>query len=119
MDCIDPINTLAPCLVQLGWNRDLANLISLLLGVVIVATVPLITVILLIWVERKFAARVQDRIGPNRVGPFGLLQSVADAVKMLSKEDITPTGADRFLYNVWHCGADLGSHSVYAAAHRR
>jgi len=136
MDCIDPINTLAPCLVQLGWNRDLANLISLLLGVVIVATVPLITVILLIWVERKFAARVQDRIGPNRVGPFGLLQSVADAVKMLSKEDITPTGADRFLYNlapiitfgtvvlIWavipftplHIGADLSIGILYFTA---
>lgn len=136
MDCIDPINTLAPCLVQLGWNRDLANLISLLLGVVIVATVPLITVILLIWVERKFAARVQDRIGPNRVGPFGLLQSVADAVKMLSKEDITPTGVDRFLYNlapiitfgtvvlIWavipftplHIGADLSIGILYFTA---
>lgn len=100
MECIDPINTLAPCLVQAGWNGDLANLVSLLLGVVIVATVPLLTVIMLIWVERKFAARVQDRIGPNRVGPYGLLQSVADAVKMLSKEDITPSGADRVLYNL-------------------
>lgn len=100
MECIDPINTLAPCLVQAGWNRDLANLASLLLGVVLVATLPLITVILLIWVERKFAARVQDRIGPNRVGPYGLLQSVADAVKMLSKEDITPSGSDRILYNL-------------------
>jgi NADH-quinone oxidoreductase subunit H len=100
MECIDPINTLAPCLVQAGWNRDLANLASLLLGVVLVATLPLVTVILLIWVERKFAARVQDRIGPNRVGPYGLLQSVADAVKMLSKEDITPSGSDRILYNL-------------------
>ncbi|MBZ0303527.1 MAG: NADH-quinone oxidoreductase subunit H [Anaerolineae bacterium] len=100
MECTDLINTLAPCLVKTGWNPDLANLLSLLLGVVIIATVPLITVILLIWVERKFAARVQDRIGPNRVGPYGLLQSVADAVKMLSKEDITPSGSDRVLYNL-------------------
>src|SRR5690554_4460890 len=100
MECIDPINTLAPCLVQAGWNRDLANLASLLLDVVLVATLPLLTVILLIWVERKFAARVQDRVGPNRVGPYGLLQSVADAVKMLTKEDITPSGADRILYNL-------------------
>jgi NADH-quinone oxidoreductase subunit H len=136
MDCIDPINTLAPCLVQLGWNRDIANLISLLLGVVIIATVPLLTVIMLIWVERKFAARIQDRIGPNRVGPYGLLQSVADAVKMLSKEDITPTGADRFLFNlapiitfgtvvlIWavipftplHIGADLSIGILYFTA---
>ena len=98
--CVDFINTLAPCLVRAGWHGDIANLLSLLLGVVIVATVPLLTVILLIWIERKFAARIQDRIGPNRVGPYGLLQSLADALKMLTKEDITPTGADRVLFNL-------------------
>ena len=98
--CVDVINTLVPCLVRAGWNAEVATLLSLLLGVVIVATVPLLTVILLIWIERKFAARIQDRIGPNRVGPYGLLQSVADALKMLSKEDITPTGADRVLFNL-------------------
>ena len=98
--CVDVINTLVPCLVRAGWNVEVATLLSLLLGVVIVATVPLLTVILLIWIERKFAARIQDRIGPNRVGPYGLLQSVADALKMLSKEDITPTGADRVLFNL-------------------
>ncbi len=136
MECVDFINTLAPCLVQAGWNPDLANLASVLLGVVIVATVPLVTVIFLIWVERKFAARIQDRIGPNRVGPYGLLQSVADALKMLTKEDITPTGADRFLYNLaplitfasvillWaiipftplHIGADLSIGILYFVA---
>jgi NADH-quinone oxidoreductase subunit H len=98
--CVDVINTLVPCLVRAGWNVEVATLLSLLLGVVIVATVPLLTVILLIWIERKFAARIQDRIGPNRVGPYGLLQSVADALKMLTKEDITPTGADRVLFNL-------------------
>lgn len=96
----DVINHLSTCWVQGGMNPELANLLSLLLGVVLTATLPLITVIFLIWVERKFAARVQDRLGPNRVGPFGLLQSVADALKMLTKEDITPSGADRFIYNL-------------------
>ena len=54
---------------------------------------------MLIWIERKVAARIQDRIGPNRVGPIGLLQTIADMIKLLSKEDITPTAADRVLYN--------------------
>lgn len=98
--CRDLINTLAACMVAGGADPNFANLISALLGVVLVATLPLLTVILLIWVERKFAARIQDRLGPNRVGPFGLLQSVADALKMLTKEDITPAGADRFIYNL-------------------
>ena len=134
--CVDLINTLAPCLVRAGWAEGPATLLSLVLGVVIVATVPLLTVILLIWVERKFAARIQDRIGPNRVGPYGLLQSVADALKMLTKEDITPSGADRVLFNlapiitfatvvlIWaiipftplHIGADLSIGILYFVA---
>jgi NADH-quinone oxidoreductase subunit H len=98
--CIDLLNTLAACMVESGADAGFANFLSILLGVVLVATLPLITVILLIWVERKLAARIQDRVGPNRVGPFGLLQPVADALKMLTKEDITPAGADRFIYNL-------------------
>jgi NADH-quinone oxidoreductase subunit H len=100
MDDICSINNFVRCLLDSGVNPGLAALISNLLGVVLVATLPLVTVIFLIWIERKIAARVQDRLGPNRVGPFGLLQSVADALKMLTKEDITPEGADKFIYNL-------------------
>ncbi len=130
------INHLVECLVLSGVNRDLANLLTLIGGVVLVATVPLVTVIFLIWIERKVAARVQDRLGPNRVGPFGLLQTVADALKMLTKEDITPNGADKFIYNlapiiafasvvlIWavvpftplHIGADLSIGILYFVA---
>jgi NADH-quinone oxidoreductase subunit H len=53
---------------------------------------------LLSWVERRGAALIQDRPGPNRVGPFGLLQPLADAVKFFYKEDIIPTNADKVLY---------------------
>src|ERR1700680_438905 len=52
------------------------------------------------YVERKIAADIQYRIGPNRVGPLGILQFLADAVKMLAKEDFIPTGADKFLFNL-------------------
>src|SRR5262245_43449923 len=52
----------------------------------------------LIYVERKIAAWVQDRIGPNRVGPFGLLQPLADGLKFVLKEDIIPERVDRLLY---------------------
>ncbi len=97
--CDNIISTLAPCLAANGMDPGLAQFISILLGVVLVATTPLLIVILLIWVERKFAARIQDRLGPNRVGPFGLLQTVADALKLITKEDITPAGADRIIFN--------------------
>src|SRR2546422_9640846 len=52
----------------------------------------------LIYVERKVAAWVQDRRGPNRVGPAGLLQSVADGLKFLFKEDIIPARVDRVVF---------------------
>src|SRR5947209_4824934 len=52
----------------------------------------------LIWVERKLAAYVQDRIGPNRVGPFGLLQPIADGLKFLLKEEVIPDHVDKLFY---------------------
>jgi len=52
----------------------------------------------LVWVERKFLARLQIRYGPNRAGKFGLLQPVADVVKMITKEDVVPEGADRLFF---------------------
>jgi NADH-quinone oxidoreductase subunit H len=55
---------------------------------------------LFMWIERKLVGRFQARLGPNRAGPFGLLQAVADAVKLLFKEDIIPRRADRLVFNV-------------------
>ncbi len=100
MECRDIINTLAACLQASGTDPALAQFIQILLGVLLVTLAPLIVVIFLIWVERKFAARIQDRIGPNRVGPWGLFQTIADALKLITKEDITPAGADRVIYNL-------------------
>lgn len=97
--CRNIIESTAPCLVQAGWNGDLAQFVAYLISVFAIATFPLLLVIVLIWVERKIAARVQDRLGPNRVGPFGLFQNIADALKLIIKEDITPAGADRVIYN--------------------
>jgi NADH-quinone oxidoreductase subunit H len=52
----------------------------------------------MVWLERKVAARFQDRIGPNRVGPLGLLQPIADAIKLIVKEDLVPRNADRWVH---------------------
>jgi NADH-quinone oxidoreductase subunit H len=55
-------------------------------------------VMFLVWMERKVSARMQSRIGPNRVGPFGLLQTLADAIKLTTKEDVKPVKRDKLPY---------------------
>jgi NADH-quinone oxidoreductase subunit H len=63
-----------------------------------VLAVMLTTVPIMVWVERRGSALIQDRLGPNRVGPFGLLQPVIDVVKLLTKENLKPEGVQTFLY---------------------
>jgi len=70
-----------------------------LYGAVLIV-VMLSTVAVGIWFERKFAGRMQSRLGPTIVGPMGLFQPLADVVKLLQKEDIIPAGADRALFNL-------------------
>src|SRR5215467_6730333 len=69
----------------------------LLCGVIIVAVLPLIAGYIVL-VERKIMADMQARLGPMRVGPHGLLQPIADAVKLLIKEDIIPESADKLVF---------------------
>jgi NADH-quinone oxidoreductase subunit H len=54
----------------------------------------------LTYVERRISAFIQDRLGPNRVGPFGLFQPVADLIKILFKEEIIPANADKTLHTI-------------------
>jgi NADH-quinone oxidoreductase subunit H len=63
-------------------------------------TVLMSTTAVALWFERKMAARMQSRLGPTMVGPAGLLQPLADVVKLLQKEDIIPRNADRALFNL-------------------
>jgi NADH-quinone oxidoreductase subunit H len=101
---LDPINAIANWLQNLlsswGLESGLVNFIMILIGVLVVAMTVLVLDILLVWVERKMVARFQDRLGPNRLGPFGLIQPIADVIKLLIKEDITPEGADKVLFNI-------------------
>jgi NADH-quinone oxidoreductase subunit H len=86
--------------VMAGWGfpQWAINLISDFIGVLVLVVIAIMAVIVFTPMERKVIARMQDRPGPNRVWPYGLLQAVADAIKMLTKEDIVPKNADRALH---------------------
>ena len=100
----DPVNFIAEWLKSLMANIGLPTgvvvVIITLIGIVVMATFLLVMDIGLVWFERKMVARFQDRLGPNRVGPFGLIQPIADIIKLLIKEDIMPQGADKFIFNI-------------------
>ena len=100
----DPLKVAADWLLGIftGWGMPevAANVLIGFLGVLVLITLLMVLDIFLVWIERKVVSRFQDRIGPNRVGPFGLIQPFADIIKLLIKEDITPGGADKVVYNL-------------------
>ena len=100
----DPLKTVADWLLGIltSWGMPdvVAQVLIGFLGVLVLLSLLMVLDIFLVWVERKVVSRFQDRIGPNRVGPFGLIQPFADIIKLLIKEDITPNGADKVIYNL-------------------
>ena len=100
----NPTNFISDWLTGLmtGWHLPalLATVILYILGITMLIVFAMVLDIGLVWVERKVVARFQDRLGPNRIGPFGIIQPVADIIKMVIKEDITPAGADKIIYNI-------------------
>src|SRR5688500_10304093 len=77
---------------------ETADLLFKTIFVVAIFAVSLVIAMYSTYAERKVAAFFQDRIGPNRAGPFGLLQPLADGVKMFMKEEIIPAQADKNLF---------------------
>ncbi len=100
----DPITFIGHWLgnLLLGWHLapGLVTVILTLVGAGVAGTASLALVIFTIWMERKLYARIQDRLGPNRVGPWGILQTFPDMIKIFTKEYITPEGADKVVYNL-------------------
>ena len=114
----DPVNGIANWIFGLltGWGMapDLAGGLLKLVGAGVMCLFGLMLVIVLIWLERKLYARIQDRLGPNRVGWWGILQTFPDMVKIFTKEYITPKGADIVPYNLAPILAVSGVLAVWA-----
>ena len=100
----DPISSISTWLSSLlaGWglSNEIITPILYLIGAGVLGTGALLVTLLLIWAERKIIGRVQDRFGPNRVGPWGIFQSVADMVKIFIKEHIIPSHVDPIPYHL-------------------
>ncbi|MGF1573926.1 MAG: NADH-quinone oxidoreductase subunit NuoH [Sumerlaeia bacterium] len=84
--------------VFLGGPETALVIVLALIKIAIILQHVLIVVPLTVWAERRVIGLVQDRPGPNRVGPFGIVQGLVDGIKLLMKEDFIPAGADRTLY---------------------
>lgn len=91
---------------------------NVIISTIAVAVVPLVNILIValigVYLERKISAWMQDRVGPNRAGPFGLFQTVADFIKMLQKEDATSTEIDNKLYNIAPVLVFAGSFAAFA-----
>src|SRR5512143_4117646 len=100
----DPVgflhNWLSNVLTGWGLPGPAAAFVLLAIGAAIPAVLGLMLPVFTIWLERRLIGRMQDRIGPNRVGPLGIFQTVADVVKLVTKEDITPSGTDKIVYTL-------------------
>jgi NADH-quinone oxidoreductase subunit H len=81
-----------------GMSDQLAYVVAALLGCLGILGFVGLTALINIWIERRLIARMQVRLGPNRVGPMGLLQPVADALKLVLKEVLVPRAGDRFIF---------------------
>ncbi len=84
----------------LSGQVDLTIVLIVLLKTVAAFAILLVGVMLMVWFERKVISDMQNRIGPNRAGPFGLLQTLADGIKLFFKEDLLPEKADRRIFRM-------------------
>nr|YP_009562269.1 NADH-plastoquinone oxidoreductase subunit 1 [Trichomanes trollii]QAV57626.1 NADH-plastoquinone oxidoreductase subunit 1 [Trichomanes trollii] len=85
---------------ELGVSRDSFELIRILISTLSLILGVTVGVLVIVWLERKISAGIQQRIGPEYAGPLGIIQSMSDGIKLLLKEDIVPARGDTWLFNI-------------------
>ncbi|MEO6124442.1 MAG: complex I subunit 1 family protein [Ilumatobacteraceae bacterium] len=78
----------------------LRSILIMALKVLIIFVIGLVGTMFMVWFERKIVAGMQNRVGPNKAGPYGILQTLADGMKLIFKEDLMPNRADRIVYRI-------------------
>lgn len=87
-------------LFELGIPKELSIVIWICIPILSVLIGATLGVLVIVWLERKISAAVQQRVGPEYVGPLGVIQALADGLKLLLKEDIIPARADKLLFTL-------------------
>jgi NADH:ubiquinone oxidoreductase subunit H len=85
---------------RLGFSKEIYSLIWILIGIIILLLGITIGVLVIVWLERKISAGIQQRIGPEYAGPLGIIQALTDGIKLLLKEDIIPSRGDIWLFSI-------------------
>jgi len=93
------VNLLAADPILIG-HITLGDVVFVIVKMLIIFVIGLVGTMFMVWFERKIIAGMQNRVGPNKAGPWGLLQTLADGMKLFFKEDLIPDQADRFVFKL-------------------
>nr|YP_009121347.1 NADH dehydrogenase subunit A [Araucaria heterophylla]YP_009722064.1 NADH-plastoquinone oxidoreductase subunit 1 [Araucaria araucana]YP_009722146.1 NADH-plastoquinone oxidoreductase subunit 1 [Araucaria bidwillii]YP_009917310.1 NADH-plastoquinone oxidoreductase subunit 1 [Araucaria cunninghamii]AJF41908.1 NADH dehydrogenase subunit A [Araucaria muelleri]AJF42153.1 NADH dehydrogenase subunit A [Araucaria bernieri]AJF42233.1 NADH dehydrogenase subunit A [Araucaria luxurians]AJF42312.1 NADH d len=100
INIVDPEEQAINFSSRLGFSKEISSLIWILIDIITLLLGITIGLLVLVWLERKISAGIQQRIGPEYAGPLGIIQALTDGIKLLLKEDILPSRGDFWLFSI-------------------